>query len=119
MKSFSSTRLLPEFNLIRIFRDGLKSQLKAQGFESDELLQEGLLEVLQSKTFRLCVVDSIANGYSQVVIDEGVVYIKVKISIESAFLISFSFMIRFPPINGITTSMMLEAASLTYYSCKL
>ena len=91
VKSFSSARLLPEFNLIRIFRDGLKSQLKAQGFEGDELLQEGLLEVLQSKTFRLSVVDSIANGYSQVIIDEGVVYIKVKISIESAFLILIQF----------------------------
>ncbi len=57
--------------------DGLKDQLSQQGFESDEMLREGLAEVLTSKTFKIRVVDKISSGSNEVVIEDGVCYLQV------------------------------------------
>ncbi|KAF8155994.1 hypothetical protein B0H34DRAFT_517144 [Crassisporium funariophilum] len=59
------------------FADGLKPQLKTQGFEGDEMLQEGFAEGIPSKTIRLRVVDSTTSGYCEVKIEEGVLYMQM------------------------------------------
>ncbi|KAJ6581612.1 hypothetical protein B0H19DRAFT_514034 [Mycena capillaripes] len=55
---------------------GLKYQLEYQGFKvDDELLQEGLQEGVQSKTFRIRVVPKTKNT-TETVIEDGVVYLQ-------------------------------------------
>ncbi|KAJ7911482.1 hypothetical protein B0H13DRAFT_1875765 [Mycena leptocephala] len=58
--------------------DGLKRQLESQGFKKDEMLQEGLQEVLESKTFKIRIVKKTTNDKTnEAVIEDGVVYLQV------------------------------------------
>jgi len=58
--------------------DGLKYQLERQGFRGDDMLQEGLAEVVTSKTFKLRVVQTTKdNATNEVVIENNTVYIQV------------------------------------------
>lgn len=41
------------------------------------MLQEGLGEVFESKTFKLRVVKTIKTSYTEVVIEDGIVYLQV------------------------------------------
>jgi hypothetical protein len=57
---------------------GLKGQLEYQKFGGDEMMQEGLLEVVHKKTFQLRVVDKLVKGsYNEIVIEDGVAYLQV------------------------------------------
>lgn len=58
--------------------DGLKYNLIREGFEGDDMLQEGLAEVVTSKTFKLRVVKATTKGATnETVIEDGVVYLQV------------------------------------------
>jgi len=60
------------------FSDGLKYQLNYQGFKGDDLLQEGLAEVLKSKTFKIRVVKKTTkNAINETILEGGVVYIQM------------------------------------------
>ncbi|KAF7356513.1 hypothetical protein MVEN_00984800 [Mycena venus] len=54
---------------------GLKYQLERQGFKDDDMLQEGLQEGVESKTFRIRVVPE-TKKTTETVIEEGVVYLQ-------------------------------------------
>ncbi|KAF7330261.1 hypothetical protein MVEN_02463800 [Mycena venus] len=73
--------------------EGLKGQLESQGsceidretfrsvqigFKKDEMLQEGLQEVLESKTFKIRIVNkTTGDKTNETVIEDGVVYLQV------------------------------------------
>lgn len=58
---------------------GLRKQLLSQGFKGDDMLQEGLAEILESKTFKLRVVPKTKNNEAvETVLEGGVVYIQVR-----------------------------------------
>ncbi|KAF5378814.1 hypothetical protein D9615_007013 [Tricholomella constricta] len=60
------------------FSEGLKYQLNSQGFKDDDMLQEGLAEYLQSKTFKIRVVPQTKNDdIIETVLEGGVVYIQM------------------------------------------
>ncbi|KAJ6577442.1 hypothetical protein B0H19DRAFT_1062063 [Mycena capillaripes] len=57
---------------------GLKGQLERQGFKKDDMLQEGLQEVLESKTFKIRIVQKTKdNKTNEIVIEDGVAYLQV------------------------------------------
>ncbi|KAJ6468379.1 hypothetical protein C8R45DRAFT_1018511 [Mycena sanguinolenta] len=57
--------------------DGLKGQLEQQGFKKDDMLQEGLQEALESKTFKIRVVKATKdNKTNEIVIEDGCAYIQ-------------------------------------------
>lgn len=60
------------------YMNGLKGQLEMQKFGSDEMLQEGLGEVLTSKTFKLRLVPKTTKGQTnEIFIENGVAYLQV------------------------------------------
>ena len=64
-----------------VHSDGLKYQLERQGFKGDDMLQEGLAEVITSKTFKLRIVPTTKNNATnEVVVESNTVYIQVGIS---------------------------------------
>lgn len=76
------TRLHPmSFTDHRCFcREGLLYQLKDQAFKDDDMLQEGLAEIVESKTFKVRIVKATKGGATtETVIDDGVVYMQVGI----------------------------------------
>ncbi|KAG6916038.1 hypothetical protein DXG01_008662 [Tephrocybe rancida] len=58
------------------FKNGLKNQLESQGFKGDSMLQEGLAELLPSKTFKVRVVAKTKSTIETVLVD-GVVYFQM------------------------------------------
>ncbi|KAJ7615792.1 hypothetical protein B0H17DRAFT_1152778 [Mycena rosella] len=54
---------------------GMKYQLESQGFKDDEMLQEGLQEVIETKRFKLRVVAK-TNSTIETIIEDGVVYVQ-------------------------------------------
>ncbi|KAJ7334268.1 hypothetical protein DFH08DRAFT_303266 [Mycena albidolilacea] len=54
---------------------GLKYQLERQGFKDDDMLQEGLQEIVESKTFKVRVLPK-TNSTTETVIEDGVVYLQ-------------------------------------------
>ncbi|KAG6810708.1 hypothetical protein H0H92_010671 [Tricholoma furcatifolium] len=59
--------------------NGLKSQLEQQGFKGDEMLQEGLGEVLTTKTIQVRVVEKTKNNATlETALENGTVYIQMK-----------------------------------------
>ncbi|KAG6842917.1 hypothetical protein H0H93_002862 [Arthromyces matolae] len=58
------------------FKNGLRAQLTSQGFKGDEMLQEGLAELLPSKTFKIRVVPK-TKSTIETVLEDGVVYIQM------------------------------------------
>ncbi|KAJ6619864.1 hypothetical protein B0H10DRAFT_1126131 [Mycena sp. CBHHK59/15] len=54
---------------------GLKYQLECQGFKGDEMLQEGLQEVVETKTFKIRVVPK-TKSTTETVIEDRVVYLQ-------------------------------------------
>ncbi|KAF8207089.1 hypothetical protein K438DRAFT_1962722 [Mycena galopus ATCC 62051] len=61
--------------------EGLKGQLESQGFKKDEMLQEGLQEVLTSKTFKIRIVKATTgNKTNEIVIgDDGCAYLQTTV----------------------------------------
>ncbi|KAG6816497.1 hypothetical protein H0H87_005579 [Tephrocybe sp. NHM501043] len=60
------------------FNDGLKYQLERQGFKGDEMLQEGLAELLTTKTFQIRVVKKTKNNATiETILENGTVYIQM------------------------------------------
>ncbi|KAF7308446.1 hypothetical protein HMN09_00693500 [Mycena chlorophos] len=59
------------------YLDGLKSQLDSQGFRKDDMLQEGLQEIVETKIFRLRVLPKTENTL-ETVIEDGVCYIQTR-----------------------------------------
>ncbi|KAG6889160.1 hypothetical protein C0995_003338 [Termitomyces sp. Mi166 len=60
------------------FSDGLKYQLERQGFKGDEMLQEGLKELLTTKTFQVRVVNKTKNNATiETVLENGTVCIQM------------------------------------------
>jgi hypothetical protein len=60
-------------------RDGLLYQLKSQAFKGDDMLQEGLAEVVESKTFKIRVVKATnKNATTETIIEDGIVYMQVR-----------------------------------------
>ncbi|KAK7025224.1 hypothetical protein R3P38DRAFT_1064194 [Favolaschia claudopus] len=54
---------------------GLKYQLEYQGFKEDEMLQEGLQEIVETKTFKVRVVPK-TKSTTETVVEDGVVYLQ-------------------------------------------
>lgn len=68
----------PDLLTHNYYSDGLRYNLVREGFEGDDMLQEGLAEVVTSKTFRLRVVKATTKGATnEIVIEDGVVYLQV------------------------------------------
>ncbi|KAG6909389.1 hypothetical protein DXG01_000689 [Tephrocybe rancida] len=60
------------------FSDGLKYQLERQGFKGDDMLQEGLAELVTTKTFQIRVVKKTKNNATiETVLENGTVYIQM------------------------------------------
>ncbi len=59
------------------FKDGLKYQLGRAGFKGDDMLQEGLQEVLTEKAFVLRVVPKTKKTYNETVLENGTLYLQV------------------------------------------
>jgi len=59
------------------FNDGLKYQLERQGFKGDEMLQEGIAELLPSKTFKVRVVKKTKNSPPETILEDGTFYIQM------------------------------------------
>jgi len=57
--------------------DNFKSQLGYQGFKDDDMLQEGLAEVFESKKIVVRVVPKTKKSYNEAVIEDGVIYLQV------------------------------------------
>ncbi|KAF7309894.1 hypothetical protein MIND_00361700 [Mycena indigotica] len=57
--------------------NGLKYQLESQGFKDDDMLQEGLQEMVETKTFRVRVLPK-TNSTTETVIEDGVVYLQTR-----------------------------------------
>jgi len=56
---------------------GLQSQLEYQKFRDDEMMQEGLWDAVDERTFQLRIVDKLEKGsYNETVIKAGVAYIQ-------------------------------------------
>ncbi|CAK5283144.1 unnamed protein product [Mycena citricolor] len=62
--------------VLRYFQ-GLQYQLERQGFKDDDMLQEGLQETIESKTFRIRVLPK-TNSTTETVIEDGVVYLQTR-----------------------------------------
>lgn len=59
--------------------DGVRTQIKNQGFEGDDMLQEGFAEGVPSKTFKIRIVDKTKSGSAlETVLEDGTVYIQVR-----------------------------------------
>jgi hypothetical protein len=70
-----------------VYFQGLKDQLEYQKFKGDEMMQEGLLEVVHTKTFKFRVVDKLVKGYyNEIVIEEGVAYIQASPTGSASFI---------------------------------
>ncbi|KAG6854500.1 hypothetical protein C0991_006102 [Blastosporella zonata] len=69
------------FGLVTLayFKNGLKSQLINQKFKGDDMLQEGLAELLSSKTFKVRVVKTTKTTI-ETVLENGVVYFQVSLT---------------------------------------
>ncbi|KAG6828264.1 hypothetical protein H0H92_008607 [Tricholoma furcatifolium] len=65
------------FGLVALnyFQKGLKNQLINQGFKGDSMLQEGLGELLTSKTFKIRVLEKTKKTV-ETVLEDGVIYIQ-------------------------------------------
>lgn len=64
--------------ILEYFNGGIKAQLDRQGFKDDDLLQEGLAEVLTSKTFKLRIVETMKTpGIHETFFEDGICYIQV------------------------------------------
>jgi len=60
------------------FSDGVKYQLGRQGFGGDDMLQEGIAELLTTKTFKIRVVKKTKNNATiETVLEDGTVYIQM------------------------------------------
>lgn len=60
--------------------EGLKAQLESQGFKKDDMLQEGLQEVLESKTFKIRIVKkTTGDKTNETIIEDGVVYLQTTV----------------------------------------
>ncbi|KAJ7066525.1 hypothetical protein C8F01DRAFT_705007 [Mycena amicta] len=57
--------------------NGLKYQLERQGFKDDDMLQEGLQEVVETKIFRIRVLPK-TNSTTETVVEDGVVYLQTR-----------------------------------------
>ncbi|RDW69990.1 hypothetical protein BP5796_08387 [Coleophoma crateriformis] len=55
----------------RQYFDGFLEVLRRQKFEGDELLQEGFNEAVRNGVVRLRVVDELASGYNEVILEYG------------------------------------------------
>ncbi|KAF8888561.1 hypothetical protein BD779DRAFT_1440000 [Infundibulicybe gibba] len=64
------------------YSTGLRDQLTNQGFEGDEMMQEGFAEVVTSKTFRVRVVKATANDFkmNETILEDGVIYLQVRVT---------------------------------------
>jgi hypothetical protein len=63
------------------YLESFTSYLEYNKFESDEMLREGLQEVVTKNTLHLKIVDQLAtsqNGYNEIVIDDGELVIQVR-----------------------------------------
>ncbi|EJT75652.1 hypothetical protein GGTG_05584 [Gaeumannomyces tritici R3-111a-1] len=66
-------------NFVRRYYEGLEYQAKYQKFGEDEMLREGLNEVLESGEFRFRIVDQLKYGsYGEVVVEDGAIYLQCK-----------------------------------------
>ncbi|KAJ7846208.1 hypothetical protein B0H14DRAFT_2584277 [Mycena olivaceomarginata] len=54
---------------------GLQYQLERQGFKEDDMLQEGLQEIVETKTFKVRVVPK-TNSTTETVVEDGVVHLQ-------------------------------------------
>ena len=64
----------------KAYWEGFIWMMKSKGFESDELLREGFLEVVESATVAFKIAgDSEVKGYNDSVIEDGVYYLRVSV----------------------------------------
>lgn len=57
--------------------DALVSQLEYQKFGDDDILQEGLLEIMPKNEVHIRVVDQIKRTYNEVIAEDGILYLQV------------------------------------------
>ncbi|KAF7370522.1 hypothetical protein MSAN_00684200 [Mycena sanguinolenta] len=62
---------------------GLQYQLERQGFKDDDMIHEGIQEVIHTKTFRIRVVPTTKKA-TETVISEGIVFLQVSSTIPSS-----------------------------------
>lgn len=66
--------------------EGLYSQLEYNKFGADDMLQEGLLEEVSAKKIEIRVLDEIKASYHEVAIEDGILYIQVRVFFLSPFV---------------------------------
>jgi hypothetical protein len=80
LKADSSSYLQEErFGTVALeYYKGLLYQMERHKFKSDDLMQEGLIESVNKKTFKIRIVDKLEMGsYNEVVVKDGVLYLQV------------------------------------------
>ncbi|KAJ6451887.1 hypothetical protein DFH09DRAFT_964783 [Mycena vulgaris] len=97
--------------------NGLKGQLESQGFKKDDMLQEGLQEVLESKTFKIRIVKkTTGNKTNEIVIEDGVAYLQVgRLIIRTAKTDQYSR--RLPSVGGLMSTTWAPALSSCCNAC--
>ncbi|KAK7060760.1 hypothetical protein VNI00_000492 [Paramarasmius palmivorus] len=55
---------------------GLNSQFESQGFKGDDMLQEGIAEVMTAQKIVFLVVSEIKKKYHELVLEDGVLYLR-------------------------------------------
>lgn len=56
--------------------EALNDYLTYQKFDSDEMLQEGLVEAIENNAIHFRIVDKLAGSYCEPVIEDGIVYLQ-------------------------------------------
>lgn len=97
----------------KLYFSGFLSQLNWQKFEDDELLQEGFNEAVEKGEVTFRIVDKLTQGsYNECVIEDGVLYLQVRI----LWFLGGSALLLFSPLFFYL--LFGHRASLTGYFCR-
>ncbi|KAF7561479.1 hypothetical protein G7046_g2657 [Stylonectria norvegica] len=61
---------------VRFYFKGLADHLESKGFGDDEMLQEGLVEALESSTVHFRITNELKSYYNEAVFEDGVLYLQ-------------------------------------------
>ncbi|KAH8670093.1 hypothetical protein BGZ61DRAFT_537650 [Ilyonectria robusta] len=63
-------------SFVRGYFEGLNDYLTYQKFDSDDMLQEGLVETLEGNAVHFRIVDKMSKSYNEAVIEDGILYLQ-------------------------------------------
>ncbi|KAH7140784.1 hypothetical protein EDB81DRAFT_885492 [Dactylonectria macrodidyma] len=63
-------------NFVRGYFEALNDYLTYQKFDSDEMLQEGLTEVIEKNEVHFRIADKLSKSYNEAVIEDGILYLQ-------------------------------------------